>query len=36
MEVRPVGAIMNQVGEDEENVSLQLAGCRFEVVFEDA
>ena len=34
--IKPAGAIMNKVGEDEENVSLVLGGCQMQVVFEDA
>ena len=37
IELRPGGAIMNKIGEDEgEDVRLALGGCQFQVVFEDA
>jgi len=37
IEIRPAGAIINQVGEgDGDQVRMSLAGCRFEVVVEDA
>lgn len=34
-EIRPGGAVMNKVGEDEQNVRLQLGGCDLQVVFEE-
>ncbi|MCX4241620.1 hypothetical protein [Paraliomyxa miuraensis] len=33
-EIRPGGAVMSKVGEDEHNVRLQLAGCDLQIVFE--
>ena len=35
MEVRPGGAIMRKLGEDEGNVRLALGGCQIQVVLED-
>ena len=36
IEVRPGGAIMTQLGEDGENVTLTLGGCQFQVIIEDS
>jgi hypothetical protein len=36
VEIRPGGAVMSEVGEDADSVSLTLGGCQFQVVFEDA
>lgn len=35
LEVRPGGAIMSKVGEEEGNVNLTLSGCQFEVILAD-
>ena len=36
LEIRPGGAIMSELGKDEENVRMTLSGCQFQVVLEDA
>lgn len=38
IEVRPAGAIVTEVGADEDGAALRVAlgGCQLEVVFEDA
>lgn len=35
VEVRPGGVVMNQVGNDGENVTLTLGGCQLQIVLGD-
>jgi hypothetical protein len=35
-EIRPGGAVMTRTGEDGDGERMTLAGCQFQVVFEDA